>query len=83
MPQELFAKVKIEVSHKGRDWRLKIYEDGEQIGEAAIGCSEKTVCRFVAKLIVAYNPLPPKPPSVLATKAIQPVSYTHLTLPTN
>ena len=65
------CKVRIEVSRKERDWRVKIFEDGAQIGHAAIGCSEKTAILFVKQIIRAYLPLPPKPPSLLAKAAVR------------
>lgn len=61
----------VRVRHKGRNWRVEIYKNGEEIGWVAIGCKEETVHKLVTKLILGYNPLPPKPPSLLAKEAIR------------
>ncbi|RLG69928.1 MAG: hypothetical protein DRO04_02640 [Candidatus Iainarchaeum archaeon] len=61
------AKVRV----KKNEWVVEIFEDGKRIGKAEIGGSEASVQKLIEKLILAYNPLPPKPPSLLAEEAIQ------------
>ena len=61
------AKVRV----KKNEWVVEIFEDGKRIGKAEIGGNEAGVQKLITKLVLAYNPLPPKPPSLLAKEAIQ------------
>lgn len=66
---KIFPRAKTRV--KKNEWVIEIFEDDKRIGKAEIGGSEAGVQKLVTTLVLAHNPMPPKPPSVLAKEAME------------
>jgi len=64
-------KVKIKVSRSSNRYLVKVFRDRKSVIRSSVACAQETIVKILIPIILAYNPLPSKPPSVLAKEAIQ------------